>query len=322
MNSASAALGIKLLGLHRLDMMVSGCIALAKTKAAASLFHSSSRPASCELEVSASGRRYVAVSHHKVYLSLSAHRVSEGLHTHWMLPSGSHIAAAFLERMGQSVDDVGQLSILSEVGGEGLKECSIQVVRCTEVKVDRRLLSLHEIPPRDSACSDAMSIDCSKIGSFDRDDVAEAHAPSGRGVHDGGDGAVGAMSRPGMDHDPIPCEGDEENGENVMYESEIVLLSGRRHQIRCQMSALGAPLWGDTLYAPLAGMTVGRDGVAGEEEAERGLAGSVVARCLPPSERIGLHCASLGFMGRNATSREPWWRLAGQGQSEAAASTP
>jgi hypothetical protein len=318
-SSASAALGIKLLGLHRLDMMVSGCIALAKTKAAASLFHSSNRPASCKLEVGASGRRNAAVSHHKMYLSLSTHRVREGLHTHWMLPSGSHIAAAFLDRLGHSVDDVGQLSILSEVGGEGLKECSIQVVRCTEVMVDRGLLSQSE-PRRDTACNDAVSIEYAESGSFDCDDEAEAQVPSGRGVHDGGDGAVGATSRPWID--PIPWEGEEENGQNVMYESEIVLLSGRRHQIRCQMSALGAPLWGDTLYAPLAGMTVGRDGVAGEEGGERGLAGSVVARCLPPSERIGLHCASLGFMGRNATSREPWWRPAGRGQGVAATGKP
>jgi len=37
-----------------------------------------------------------------------------------------------------------------------------------------------------------------------------------------------------------------------VYELEIDLVTGRTHQIRCQLSALGLPIIGDTLYGPLA----------------------------------------------------------------------
>lgn len=37
-----------------------------------------------------------------------------------------------------------------------------------------------------------------------------------------------------------------------VYELQIDLITGRTHQIRCQLSALGYPIIGDTLYGPLA----------------------------------------------------------------------
>lgn len=37
-----------------------------------------------------------------------------------------------------------------------------------------------------------------------------------------------------------------------LYELDIDLITGRTHQIRCQLSALGLPIIGDTLYGPLA----------------------------------------------------------------------
>jgi 23S rRNA-/tRNA-specific pseudouridylate synthase len=35
--------------------------------------------------------------------------------------------------------------------------------------------------------------------------------------------------------------------------------TGRRHQIRAQLAAAGAPVWGDTLYEPMSGLTVDFD---------------------------------------------------------------
>ncbi|KDD73878.1 hypothetical protein H632_c1764p1, partial [Helicosporidium sp. ATCC 50920] len=55
-------------------------------------------------------------------------------------------------------------------------------------------------------------------------------------------------------------EGKEEEGRRkegaaeaaALYESRILLLTGRTHQIRAQLSAEGAPCVGDALYEPLA----------------------------------------------------------------------
>ena len=41
---------------------------------------------------------------------------------------------------------------------------------------------------------------------------------------------------------------------NVLYESDITLLTGKTHQIRLQLSAMGAPIIGDTRYQPVSGL--------------------------------------------------------------------
>ena len=103
-----------------------------------------------------------------------------------------------------------------------------------------------------------------------------------------------------------------EGGEDeFLWECEIRLITGRTHQIRLQLAALGYPILQDSRYIPVAGML--DDGVSTGE----GLFGP------EPKSAIGLHCASLEIPATDlkATSsiiknerivfnaKAPWWRL-------------
>lgn len=91
----------------------------------------------------------------------------------------------------------------------------------------------------------------------------------------------------------------------IVWECEIDLITGRTHQIRLQMSALGFPLWGDSRYIPIAGML--DDGV----QDGSGFFG------MEPTTGIGLHCSSVEVCEEDLVivpgvsrfvASEPWWR--------------
>jgi 23S rRNA-/tRNA-specific pseudouridylate synthase len=108
------------------------------------------------------------------------------------------------------------------------------------------------------------------------------------------------------------------DGEGVVHarEAEIQLLTGRTHQIRLQLSALGWPIFGDTRYAPVAGLL--DEGASQPHGDGSGLFGR------DPRGRTGLHCSELTFdsrvlLGENANgataaeatitlrATDPWW---------------
>ena len=94
-----------------------------------------------------------------------------------------------------------------------------------------------------------------------------------------------------------------------LHEVRIRLVTGRRHQIRAQLAALGSPIWRDSLYAPLSGLTLDVEGLGDDEAAAciDKIDEAVDAPDYP--ERIALQAMRVKLLDIDVCANTPWWLL-------------
>jgi hypothetical protein len=95
-----------------------------------------------------------------------------------------------------------------------------------------------------------------------------------------------------------------DNPQQQHYQCTIRLVTGRKHQVRAQLSALNCPIIRDTLYQPIAGLTL--DLLERSPEAEA-LMDVALTKCTVPKLAIGLQAAGILFGGIRAKANPPWW---------------
>jgi len=110
--------------------------------------------------------------------------------------------------------------------------------------------------------------------------------------------------------------------QEAAYECKINLLTGKTHQIRAQLAAIGTPIIGDSAYmtAAMAAMAnpsinpFGRERLSynSEEEKEAAIEAWIAAHGKEPKSVIGLQASEISwdYEGEHHSYKAgvPWWR--------------
>jgi 23S rRNA-/tRNA-specific pseudouridylate synthase len=103
--------------------------------------------------------------------------------------------------------------------------------------------------------------------------------------------------------EPIKIEktDDYDPGDKQHYQNTIRLVTGRKHQVRAQLASVGCPIIRDSLYQPMAGLTLGN------LETDEKVMDIAIAKCRVPTVPIGLQAHAIMFGNVRTRAREPWW---------------
>ena len=215
--------------------------------------------------------------------------------------------------------------LLSQHAHQGWKRCDLEVLDCRPVPIgaveawlmEPQQMSRPSLPSVPSPPATAPSADCRTsapagaasearlgspsphldgvVGTAGQLPVAAGQASTANASAAGADPLI---RHPQQQHqrqqDPHACS-------YFYYQSRVLLLTGRTHQIRAQLAAAGHPLLGDAMYGPIAGLLVGASGRVEDDGTSAHIAG------LPQLEGcIGLHSAELEWEGLVLSVPAPW----------------
>lgn len=110
-----------------------------------------------------------------------------------------------------------------------------------------------------------------------------------------------------------------DGSKKVAYECEIDLLTGKTHQIRAQLAAIGAPIIGDSMYMPavmaerenpcLNPFGEGIKTEFGNEDDRTKAVGNWLSKYgKEPYVAIGLQASLISWFDHVYYARTPWWK--------------